>query len=201
MQIHVIGKGSFGKKRIEAIKQVGKSTDYKTAEAVIVCVPTKFHKELTIKALKDGKHVLCEKPFAMNVKEAEEMVKVANETGKFLKIGSNHRFFKNILEAHKKNIGNMLSFDGFIGHNGKRIKNTWYWDKSLSGGGTLIDTGWHMIDLARWFMGDLNFLCKTLLKQDEANISLVAKSGRIARVRSSWKHNGEYIKIKILGNQ
>ena len=205
MKIHVIGKGSFGKKRTEAVKQVGELTDYKTAEAVIVCVPPKFHKKLTIKALKDGKHVLCEKPMATNIKDAQTMVNVAKQTGKFLKIGSNHRFFNSVQKALKKDIGKVLSFDGNIGHNGERIKDTWYWDKKISGGGTLIDNGWHLIDLARLFMGDFTNISSKISNEywhcdveDKATVGMMSKNG-IAVINSSWRKLKGYMKIEMLG--
>ena len=74
-----------------------------------------------------------------------------------MQIGSNHRyfesvkFFKKLLDASE--IGEVLSFSGRIGHDGERIKNSWFWKRELSGGGTLIDNGCHLLDLARLFLG------------------------------------------------
>ena len=58
-------------------------------DAVSVCAANNAHAELTIKALKAGKHVLCEKPMAVTLADCEEMVKVAKEEGKLLMIGQN----------------------------------------------------------------------------------------------------------------
>ena len=63
-------------------------------EAVSVCAANNAHAELTIKALRAGKHVLCEKPMAVTVEECEEMTAAAKETGKFLMIGHNQRLAK-----------------------------------------------------------------------------------------------------------
>ena len=208
IKVKIIGNGSVGKKRAEAIQHTkGILTDYDEADVIIVCVPPKYHKDLTIKALRDGKHVLCEKPLATNVKDAQKMADVAKKTGKFLKVGSNHRYFDSVQEALKKDIGKIISFNGSIGHNGERIKNTWYWDKEISGGGTLIDNGWHLIDLARLFMGDFievngivsnNFwlYCKV---EDIASVAMVSKKGGIAVINSSWGKIGGYMEIQING--
>ena len=209
MKIHIIGNGSFGKKRIEAIKHTkAVLTDYDKADVIIVCVPPKFHKELTIKALRDGKHVLCEKPLATNVKDAKRMVEVAKQENKFLKVGSNHRYFDSVQKALKKDIGKIVSFRGNIGHSGERIKNTWYWNKDISGGGTLIDNGWHLIDLARLFMGDFikidgvlsNDYWRSCDVEDTASVAMVSKNG-IAVINSSWRKQGEYMNITMCGTK
>ena len=55
-------------------------------------------------------------------------------------------------------IGEVLSFNGRIGHNGERLKDSWFWNKDISGGGTLLDNGCHL-DLSRYFVG--NFISGT----------------------------------------
>jgi predicted dehydrogenase len=79
-------------------------------------LPMNLHKEWTIAALRAGKDVLCEKPFASNAKEAEEMVKVAAETGRFLVEAFHYRyhpFFERILSVVKSGkLGKLKSLDG-----------------------------------------------------------------------------------------
>ncbi|MEY4914547.1 MAG: hypothetical protein RJA02_816, partial [Armatimonadota bacterium] len=58
-------------------------------DAVSVCTPNGWHKQITIDALRAGKHVLCEKPMAMNASECLEMISVSKETGNKLQIGYN----------------------------------------------------------------------------------------------------------------
>ena len=67
-------------------------------DAVSVCMANAFHAEISIKALKAGKHVLCEKPMAVSLEECEAMVAAAKESGKRLMIGHNQR----LAPAHKK---------------------------------------------------------------------------------------------------
>jgi predicted dehydrogenase len=129
-------------------------------DAVSVCTWNNSHAPITIAALKAGKHVLCEKPPAMNVKEAAEMVEIAararEESGKLLMIGFVRRF--------GKNTGIMMDFikKGYLGEIYyaktscvRRCGNPggWFADRKRSGGGPLIDLGVHMIDLSRFLMG------------------------------------------------
>ena len=107
----------------------------KDIEVICVCTPNKFHREIIIEALKAGKHVFCEKPYVRNVKEAEEILKITKESKGVLQLASNHRFFESVIFARKLveegKIGKVLSFNGRIGHNGERLKNSWFWKKEL----------------------------------------------------------------------
>ena len=78
-------------------------------DAVSVCVANNAHAKVTIKALNAGKHVLCEKPMAVTLEECMDMVKAADENGKYLMIGQNQRFAK----AHVK--AKELISEGVIG--------------------------------------------------------------------------------------
>jgi predicted dehydrogenase len=124
-------------------------------DAVSVCTWNSEHAAAAIAALKAGKHVLCEKPMALNTKEALEMEKAAKESGKILMIGFVRRF-GNDTKILKDFIDNGMMGDiyyakvcylrrcGFPGG--------WFGDKSRSGGGPLIDLGVHVIDLVRFLM-------------------------------------------------
>lgn len=126
-------------------------------EAVSVCVPNHLHREITVAALRAGKHVLCEKPMAMNVEEATEMWKVSEETGKMLMLGFNNRFrsdvqrLKKFIEAGE--LGEIYyAKTGYIRRRGTPFG--WFTVKAESGGGPVIDLGVHVIDLTRFLMGN-----------------------------------------------
>ena len=109
-------------------------------DAVSVCAANYAHAELTIKALKAGKHVLCEKPMAISLADCEEMVQVAKAEGKLLMIGQNQRLTKAHQLARKLiaegAIGKVITFRTSFGHGGPETwsitpgKNTWFFDKS-----------------------------------------------------------------------
>jgi predicted dehydrogenase len=136
-------------------------------DIVVVATPNRFHREMAIEAMKQGKHVLCEKPLANTPDEAEEMVATANATGAKLMTNFNHRAHDHMRRARaildEGRIGRPMFLRARIGHSrfvvgpsgpqrfrGQRI---WNLDAAQSGGGTLIDNGVHALDLARWFMG------------------------------------------------
>ncbi|MCL5675818.1 MAG: Gfo/Idh/MocA family oxidoreductase [Patescibacteria group bacterium] len=133
----------------------------KKIDIVVVTTYPDSHAEISIQALKSGKHVLCEKPLAKNLREAEEMVKIAKATRKQLKCGFNHRFHPAVLEAKKKaehgEIGELLygrSVYGYCGRPG--FEKEWRGNPKYCAGGILMEQGIHVIDLFRWFFGDFS---------------------------------------------
>lgn len=126
-------------------------------DAVSVCIPNKFHREATIAALEAGCHVLCEKPPAMTVEEAEEMATIAKRTGKFLTYGFHYRYqaevetAKRFIEAGE--LGEIYS--ARVHAIRRRGIPGWgvFTNKELQGGGPLIDIGVHMLDTALYLMG------------------------------------------------
>ncbi|MEQ2129724.1 Gfo/Idh/MocA family oxidoreductase [Caldanaerobacter subterraneus KAk] len=125
-------------------------------DGVSICTWNNVHAPATIAALKAGANVLCEKPLALNAKEAEEMVRVSKETGKLLMVGFVRRFGVNT-EVLKQKIDKGDLGKIYYAKTGvlRRVGNPggWFSDKKRSGGGPLIDLGVHMIDLARYLMG------------------------------------------------
>ena len=132
-------------------------------EAVSVCAANHVHAEITIAALKAGKHVLCEKPMAVTLPECEAMVAAAKESGKYLMIGQNQRLAK----AHAKAkelieqgaIGRVLTFRTIFGHGGPETwsvdpgKNTWFFDKTKAAMGAMADLGIHKTDMIQYVLG------------------------------------------------
>ena len=132
-------------------------------DAVSVCVANNAHAQLSIAALRAGKHVLCEKPMATTLADCEAMVAAARESGKFLMIGQNQRLTK----AHQKarelvengTLGKILTFRTTFGHGGPETwsvdpgKNTWFFDKSKAAMGAMADLGIHKTDLIQYLLG------------------------------------------------
>ena len=126
-------------------------------DAVSVCTPNYVHHGPTVAAFAAGKHVLCEKPIAMNAREAREMVDAGKKAGKILQIGYNSRFappnqtLKKFVEAGE--LGDIY----YARAQALRVRGIPGWgvfiDKSKQGGGPLIDIGVHILDLTLWLMG------------------------------------------------
>lgn len=126
-------------------------------DAVSVCVFNSLHAEASIKALRAGKHVLCEKPMATNLEDALEMERVAKENGKLLMIAFVRRF-ANDAETVKEYIDSGFMGDIYYARATylRRHGNPggWFGNKEFSGGGPLIDLGVHVIDLTRYLCGN-----------------------------------------------
>ena len=124
-------------------------------DAVSVCTWNNGHAPSTIKALNAGKHVLCEKPMAMNAREAEEMISASRKAGKKLMVGFVRRFGNDTAVArdfiNAGSLGDIYYAKAtYLRRNG--CPGGWFADKSRSGGGPLIDLGVHVIDLVRYLM-------------------------------------------------
>lgn len=127
-------------------------------DAVFVASSNAHHYEQVIKAAKAGKNILCEKPLAITSVQAEEMVRVCKENNVLLAVNYVHRFHPLVLKAKElivdQRLGKLVSIDvhfniDFPPDNNFRFK------KELSGGGALRDIGTHMIDLLRYFGGEI----------------------------------------------
>ena len=149
-------------KRAEEYKVSRTFTDYremlalKELDAVSVCTWNSAHAECAIAALRAGKHVLCEKPMALNTAQAQEMEKAAKENDKLLMIGFVRRFGNDC--AVLKDFIDNGSFGEIYYAKAQYLRRKgcpggWFGDKSRSGGGPLIDLGVHVIDLCRYLMG------------------------------------------------
>ena len=126
-------------------------------DAVSVCTPNNFHAEPTIAALKANKHVICEKPIAGNAVDGQAMVDAQKVSGKILQIGLQSRFGTEARTLRR------LYEDGLFGHiyyaramtirrRGMGLVPT-FMQKSISGGGPLIDIGVHELDVLLWMIG------------------------------------------------
>ena len=126
-------------------------------DAVSVCTWNCAHAPCTIMALEAGKHVLCEKPMAMNAEEAEKMLETAKRVGKKLMIGFVRRFGNDTAVTRdfidNGNLGEIYYAKAtYLRRHGN--PGGWFGDKSRSGGGPLIDLGVHVMDLTRYLMGN-----------------------------------------------
>lgn len=132
-------------------------------DAVSVCSANYSHAEIAIKALRAGKHVLCEKPMATTIEDCEAMVKAAKESGKRLMIGQNQRLAKAHVVAkqllEEGLIGDVVTFRTAFGHGGpetwsiKPGNDTWFFDKKKAVMGVMADLGIHKTDLVRYLLG------------------------------------------------
>lgn len=154
---------------IRAAKEFGTSeakvfTDYKELlkldeiDVIHVCTPNRSHSFITVDALEAGKHVLCEKPMAINSAEAKKMLDAAKRTGKKLSIGYQSRFRPDAQylkkEAESGRFGDIYYAKATALR--RRAVPTWgvFLNEYEQGGGPLIDIGTHALDLTLWMLNN-----------------------------------------------
>lgn len=126
-------------------------------DAVYVITPNALHHEQVIRSARAGKHVICEKPMAINAQQGKEMAEVCNQEGVKLLIGYRMRFEPKTLEIIRMRtdgeLGKIMFFQGLSGFRMDN-PNQWRLDKMLSGGGSLMDIGIYAVNGARYMVGE-----------------------------------------------
>ncbi len=126
-------------------------------DAVYVITPNALHHDQVIRVAKAGKHVICEKPMAINAKEGQEMVEACKKANVKLLVGYRMHFEPNTLEIirmrNNGEFGKVLFFQGLSGF---RIGDPKQWrlNKQLSGGGAMMDIGIYSINGSRYMVGE-----------------------------------------------
>lgn len=127
--------------------------------AVIISTLNASLAPLALAAIRAGKHVLIEKPGALNAAQLRGLQEAARRTGGRVRLGYNHRFHPALQQARtlidQGALGPLMFLRARYGHGGRKgYDREWRADATQSGGGELIDQGVHLIDLAGWFLGD-----------------------------------------------
>jgi len=126
---------------------------------VIVATINDSLAEISRYAAEAGRHVLVEKPAGRTVAEIDEVIAAAAAAKRLVRVGFNHRYHPALQKARELVdggvAGELMFVRGRYGHGGRvGYDREWRANPALSGGGELIDQGVHLIDLARWFLGD-----------------------------------------------
>jgi UDP-N-acetyl-2-amino-2-deoxyglucuronate dehydrogenase len=166
-------------------------------DAVDICLPHDLHAEVSNSALEAGKHVMVEKPIAITLEEADSMIAAAEKAGTVLMVALNERYDP----AHER-IRQMIS-DGTLGQllciridhnqNVKLPEGHWIRSRDQLGGGVLIGSGIHRVDLLRWFGGEVVRVANFQVEWPErmegevaAVMSVLFESGCIGEVTAIW---------------
>ncbi len=135
-------------RNIRAYSSVGALLADPAVEAVVVATPNDSHKELVIRCLEAGKHVICEKPVEMSVAAFDEMAAAAEKAGRLFTVHQNRRWDVDFLAmkelVHSGQIGPLLSIESRV-HGSRGIPSDWRCTKA-QGGGMILDWGVHLID-------------------------------------------------------
>jgi UDP-N-acetylglucosamine 3-dehydrogenase len=229
--VRILGVADPDKNKLEEVKKKfgiqDVFSDYsellaKGPDAVSICVPTKFHSKITIDAATKGVHVLCEKPIALTLAEANEMIVSCEKNHAKLMIGFNYRYIRTHQEARKMindgKIGKPYFIQGQFASTGpykniERMKNSFYFDPK-GGGGVMFDSGSHLFDLMRWYFGEIDKVQASvgtymdgIPVEDVASVSLKFNNGRVGCLTcmwtriQSWSAMGSEGFIKVIGDE
>lgn len=179
-----------------------------TIDAALICTPPNTHCDVTQFFLKNGIHVLCEKPLAINSTEASQMVKAAQQNGVLLMMASKFRYVEDVIQAKaivdSGILGDIILYENVFCSK-VDMQNRWYSKKEIAGGGVLLDNGCHSVDIARFFLGPIAKVqaeegkrVQNLEVEDTARLYFKSKSGILGTVDLSWsikKERESYIDI------
>ena len=174
-----------------------------TLDMVSVCTPASTHHAITLQAAGAGVHVLCEKPIAVDLNEAQAMIDACDAAGVVLQVGHQLRSHPAIVQAKT------MIDEGVIGEvTMVRLRQAHDWGgasevrpsfatRASGGGGTLLDNGCHLMDLARYLAGDVEEVYGRVATrkwpielEDSAIVSLRFRSGALGSVETSWSATG-----------
>jgi predicted dehydrogenase len=193
------------------------STDWRSAisradiDAICVCTTHNLLAPIAEAAASQGKHVLIEKPGACRAVELDAVQESAKRTGALVRVGFNHRYHRAFRKAREIYDSGVLSDLFFIraryGHGGRLgYDQEWRAFPEISGGGQAIDQGMHLLDLARWFLGDLKFIegrapvyFWNMPVEDNAFFLLETESRQVAFLHASWTEWKNLFSFEICG--
>ena len=222
MKVGIIGMGFMGVThfngwRATPVEQIGVySTQYREkldpsikqydsidalitdVDVVDICTPTHTHHELVLKVAKAGKHIVCEKPLARTVQQAQEMLEACDKAGVKLLVAHVVRFFPEYALAKQTvdngDIGDVAVIRLTRASFKPASANSWFHDHEKSGG-MMLDLMIHDFDYARWVAGDVErvFAKNTLnhVKDADGDYSIVMlrhKNGALSNIEGGWAY-------------
>ncbi|MCS6831125.1 MAG: Gfo/Idh/MocA family oxidoreductase [Armatimonadota bacterium] len=182
-------------------------------DAVDICTPPSAHLEVALLAIEHGLHVICEKPLAHHPDAARQMVRAAEEKGIKLMTAFCHRFhppiraLKRLIEAG--DLGEVVMFRNRFAGPFKGVEERWFSDKEVAGGGVLMDTSVHSIDLFRFLVGEVARVQAVVRQtspaigkvEDTAIALLSTADNRMGVVEASWVLAAGFNVVEIYGTE
>jgi predicted dehydrogenase len=181
-------------------------------DAIIIATRTDDHAETAVKCLDAGKHILVEKPIALNYSEAAKIVEAAERNKKILMVGMNNRFRTDAMLERSFVKGKELGEIFYVKTGWLKTQSSdqkWFTDMEKAGGGVFIDNGIVMLDLGMWMLGfpetksvsaiNYNHNTKTV---EDSNFTLIKfKNGSSLTIEVSWSllRNGEFFYCNVFG--
>ncbi|HLR62139.1 MAG TPA: Gfo/Idh/MocA family oxidoreductase [Lentibacillus sp.] len=179
-------------------------------DAVDICLPTFLHYQSAKEAAESGKHVVCEKPLGLNVKESKEIVDLCKRQNVQLYVGHTLRFFPEYVNAHEQIKSGAIGKTGVVrlsrGTPFPGKDGSWYADSDKSGG-VVYDLGIHDFDWLIWTFGDVKRVMAKQVKNDAGErvdytlVTLRMGNGTVAHVELSWAKTELETSFEIAGEK
>jgi predicted dehydrogenase len=180
-------------------------------DAVFVSTSNDALALVTLAAVEAGKHVLVEKPAARNADELIPVIAAAERRGVRVQVGFNHRYHPAFAQARRLlesgTVGPLMFIRARYGHGGRPgYDKEWRARPEISGGGELLDQGVHLIDLARWFLGDFPHVQGHVATffwdmpvEDNGFMLLRTDAGQVAWLHATWTEWKNTFSFEIFG--
>ena len=178
-------------------------------EAVIVCLPNYLHHPVCVDAARAKKHILVEKPMAMNLREADEMIEEARAHGVTLMVGQSRRFSDAMKEIFRRldDIGSPFRIDINFLVSFPEPPTDWWKSSEKAGGLVILLQGSHSVDTILWLLNKIPSTVFSISRrqnplwegEDEANIVLGFDSGELATVHLSLNTSPDLHETIIVG--
>ncbi|MGC9328680.1 MAG: Gfo/Idh/MocA family protein [Candidatus Hinthialibacter sp.] len=199
----------------KAYKSIEQLFQNEEIDAVSVASPNMFHAEHAVAALKQGCHVLCEKPLALSLKEARAMEAAAQKAGTIFMVAFSNRLYRGNIKAkqrlEKGVIGKPYMIRIRFAHQGPMpgwAMSNWFYAPDKAGGGAMFDMGIHAIDLAAYYFGPIrrvNAMTATLEKkislEDVALLQFEFDNGLLGYSESGWISKQGFSGVEIHGSE
>ena len=189
-------------------------------DAVVIALPTHLHLKCAVQAAEAGKSIFLEKPMARTVEESKEILSAIQKNSVKLMMGYPLRFSKELCSVRDKmdkglvgeveNAHSTYMSSGPFFHRAEGYAPVpvpeWWWNKNLTGGGVLIDLGSHLINLLRWYFGEITDIRSCLgyrfsMDFEDSAICLAKfSSGTVATINVGWYSQEYTLKIDFLGS-
>lgn len=184
-------------------------------DGVSICLPNSLHVKATILSVDRGIHVLCEKPMALTLNDAKEMIDRCRKNSVILMVNFTYRFMEGILKVKELldegMIGELFSIRVRFVHAGPYnnwAKSDWFYNVGQSGGGALMDMGIHAIDICSYLLGPIRTvsaatgnLSKDIPVEDNAVAMVEFDNHRVGIIEVGWTGAGGFTGIEVCGSQ
>jgi len=180
-------------------------------DAIVVATTHDVLSEISLAAVQAGRHGRAEKPGGRTAAELAPVVTAAKAKNTVVKIGFNHRFHPALMKAKSivdsGAVGPLLYIRGRYGHGGRLgMEKEWRSQPEISGGGELIDQAPHLIDLSRWFLGELSLdysftptLFWNIRAEDNVFLALRTAANQMAWLHATWTEWKNMFNFEIVG--